>query len=187
RRCQEVIDRCCAMGEQSPIESIHDVGAGGLSNAFPELVNDAGRGAVFQLRDIPNAEPGMSPMEIWCNEAQERYVLVVSRERLAAFEAICQRERCPYAVAGRVTDEPDLVVEDRHFGDRPVEIPLNVLLGKPPKMTRSFERTPVRAAAVSLDAIDVHEAVRRVLLLPTVADKTFLVTIGDRTVSGLVA
>ncbi len=187
RRCQEVIDRCSAMGEQSPIESIHDVGAGGLSNAFPELVNDAGRGAVFQLRDIPNAEPGMSPMEIWCNEAQERYVLVIARSRLNAFEALCQRERCPYAVVGRVTQEPDLVVEDRHFDDRPVDIPLNVLLGKPPKMTRTFERTPVRAAAVSLDAIDVHEAVRRVLLLPTVADKTFLVTIGDRTVSGLVA
>src|SRR5690606_23838753 len=128
RRCQEVIDRCSAMGEQSPIESIHDVGAGGLSNAFPELVNDAGRGAVFQLRDIPNAEPGMSPMEIWCNEAQERYVLVVSRERLGAFEALCKRERCPYAVVGHVTEAPNLVVEDRHFGDRPVEIPLNVLL-----------------------------------------------------------
>lgn len=187
RRCQEVIDRCCALGEESPIESIHDVGAGGLSNAFPELVNDAERGGVFELRKIPNLEPGMSPMEIWCNEAQERYVLVISKERLATFEALCERERCPYAVVGEVTSERQLVVKDDQFENEPVDIPLNVLLGKPPKMTRSFTRQQLNARGLDVTGITVEEAAKRVLLLPTVADKTFLITIGDRTVTGLVS
>lgn len=187
RRCQEVIDRCCALGEESPIESIHDVGAGGLSNAFPELVNDAERGGVFQLRKIPNLEPGMSPMEIWCNEAQERYVLVIAKDRLATFEALCERERCPYAVVGEVTSERQLVVEDDRFDNKPVDLPLNVLLGKPPKMTRSFTRRQLNAKGLDLSGITVEEAAKRVLMLPTVADKTFLITIGDRTVTGLVS
>lgn len=187
RRCQEVIDRCCALGSESPIESIHDVGAGGLSNAFPELVNDAERGGRFRLRDIPNAEPGMSPMEIWCNEAQERYVLVVSKERLETFVALCERERCPYAIVGEVTSERQLVVQDERFENNPVDLPLNVLLGKPPKMTRSFTRTEKRAKPFDATGIELTEAAKRVLMLPTVADKTFLVTIGDRTVTGLVA
>lgn len=186
RRCQEVIDRCCAMGTESPIESIHDVGAGGLSNAFPELVNEAERGAVFDLRKIPNMEPGMSPMEIWCNEAQERYVLVVAKSRLAQFVALCERERCPYAVVGEVTAERDLVVKDEQFANNPVELPLNVLLGKPPKMTRAFERQALNAKPFEPAGLDLIEAARRVLMLPTVADKTFLITIGDRTVTGLV-
>ncbi len=187
RRCQEVIDRCCALGDESPIQSIHDVGAGGLSNAFPELVNDAGRGGIFQLRHVPNAEPGMSPMEIWCNEAQERYVLVVSPERLATFVALCERERCPYAVVGEVTTARQLVVADEQFGNRPVDLPLDVLLGKPPKMTRSFSRKTLPAKDLDLLGIELGEAAKRVLMLPTVADKTFLITIGDRTVTGLVS
>jgi phosphoribosylformylglycinamidine synthase len=187
RRCQEVIDRCSALGNDSPIESIHDVGAGGLSNAFPELVNDAERGAIFQLRAVPNAEPGMSPMEIWCNEAQERYVLVIAKDRLDKFVALCERERCPYAVVGEVTAERHLKVQDENFGDNPVDLPLNVLLGKPPKMTRSFARQALRAKGLDTSGIEVAEAAKRVLTLPTVADKTFLITIGDRTVTGLVA
>lgn len=187
RRCQEVIDRCCALGTESPIEAIHDVGAGGLSNAFPELVNEAGRGGRFRLRAVPNAEPGMSPMEIWCNEAQERYVLVVAKSKLSHFEALCKRERCPYAVVGEVTEETQLVVGDEHFANNPVDLPLNVLLGKPPKMTRSFSRVRPRLTALGLEGVDIHDAAKRVLMLPTVGDKSFLITIGDRTVTGLVA
>ena len=187
RRCQEVIDRCSALGNESPIESIHDVGAGGLSNAFPELVNDAERGAIFDLRKVPNAEPGMSPMEIWCNEAQERYVLVIAKARLEKFVALCERERCPYAVVGEVTEERRLVVKDEQFGNNPVDLPLNVLLGKPPKMTRTFNRQTLRTKGLEFGGVEVAEAAKRVLMLPTVADKTFLITIGDRTVTGLVA
>jgi phosphoribosylformylglycinamidine synthase len=187
RRCQEVIDRCCALGTESPIEAIHDVGAGGLSNAFPELVNEAGRGGRFNLRSIPNTERGMSPMEIWCNEAQERYVLVVAKGKLAAFEALCERERCPYAVVGEVTYESHLTVADDQFGNNPVDLPLNVLLGKPPKMTRTFSRSTPLLPALELGSVEIREAVERVLMLPTVGDKSFLVNIGDRTVTGLVA
>ncbi|MGH0034214.1 MAG: phosphoribosylformylglycinamidine synthase [Myxococcota bacterium] len=184
RRCQEVIDRCWAQGDANPILSIHDVGAGGLSNALPELVHDAERGARFELREVPSDEPGMSPLEIWCNESQERYVLAVSQERLAEFEALCARERCPYAVLGRATDDGLLRVDDRHFANRPIDLPLSVLLGKPPRMKRDvrtgdFERRPFDASALDLAA-----AAERVLQLPTVGDKTFLVTIGDRTVGG---
>src|SRR5262249_38501264 len=143
RRCQEVIDACWALGPENPIVSIHDVGAGGLSNALPELVNDAGRGATFSLRDVPNAEPGMSPLEIWCNEAQERYVLAVEKDALERFERLCARERAPYAVIGRATEEQRLRVDDAHFGNRPIDVPLSVILGKPPKMTRRAEHVAV--------------------------------------------
>ena len=187
RRCQEVIDRCWARGEDSPILFIHDVGAGGLSNALPELVHDADRGGRFELRSVPNDEPGRTPLEIWCNEAQERYVLAIAAERLAEFEAICRRERCPYAVVGQATGETHLTLADAHFGDSPIDIPMQLLFGKPPRMHRDVVReTPPRAPLKS-DTIDIAEAARRVLSLPTVADKTFLITIGDRSVTGLVA
>jgi phosphoribosylformylglycinamidine synthase len=187
RRCQEVIDRCWARGEANPIVSIHDVGAGGLSNALPELVNDSKRGALFDLRAVPSDEPGMSPLEIWCNEAQERYVLALAPERLAEFEALCKRERCPFAVVGHATDDGKLRLTDGLLKQQPIDMPLSVLLGKPPKMTRKAEKG--RAPATPFDplAIDVREAAMRLLRLPTIADKTFLVTIGDRTVGGLVA
>ena len=187
RRCQEVIDRCVALGEATPILSIHDVGAGGLSNALPELVNDAGRGARLELRRIPNDEPGMSPMEIWCNESQERYVLAIDADRLAAFEAICARERCPHAVLGEATDAPELVVEDELLGGAPIRMPLEVLLGKPPKLAIDARRVAPPRAPFDTAGIDLDEAVDRVLRLPSVAAKQFLVTIGDRSVGGLVA
>ncbi|HVU04385.1 MAG TPA: phosphoribosylformylglycinamidine synthase [Polyangiaceae bacterium] len=187
RRCQEVIDACWALGEQNPIVSIHDVGAGGLSNALPELVNDSGRGARFELRSVPNDEPGMTPLEIWCNEAQERYVLALSETGLARFEAFCARERCPYAVVGRATAEGRLVVSDEHFQNSPIDMPLSVLLGKPPKMRRVAEHGAFTPRPFDPAGMDVHEATLRVLRLPTVADKTFLVTIGDRSVTGLVS
>jgi len=187
RRCQEVIDRCWALGAANPILAIHDVGAGGLSNALPELVNDSGRGARFSLRAIPSDEPSMSPLELWCNEAQERYVLGIAPDRLAAFQALCARERCPQAVLGVTTDDGRLVVEDAHFGDTPVDMPLGVLLGKPPRMTRDVRRAGPPAPVFDTAGIELPDAVARVLRLPTVADKTFLITIGDRTVGGLVA
>jgi phosphoribosylformylglycinamidine synthase len=174
------------MGENNPIVSIHDVGAGGLSNAMPELVHDAGRGARFELRTIPNDDPGMSPMEIWCNEAQERYVLAISAARLAEFEALCERERCPYAVIGEATEEQQLVLGDGHFDNTPIDIPMEVLLGKPPKMLREVHHKSVHKPDFDTSGIDLMEAALRVLRLPTVGDKTFLVTIGDRTVTGLV-
>jgi phosphoribosylformylglycinamidine synthase len=187
RRCQEVIDRCWAQGRDNPIVSIHDVGAGGLSNALPELVHESRRGARFELRRVPNDEPGMSPLEIWCNEAQERYVLALAPEGLAAFEALCRRERCPFAVLGHATADGRLTVDDAHFGNQPIDMPLEVLLGKPPKMVRDVKRAPAPRVAFDPTGITVAEAARRVLLLPTVADKSFLITIGDRTVTGLVA
>ncbi len=187
RRCQEVIDRCNAQGAASPILFIHDVGAGGLSNALPELVHDGGRGGRFELRRVPNADPGMSPMEIWCNEAQERYVLAIDPARLAEFEAICARERCPYAVVGAATDDARLILEDAEFGTVPIEMPLSLLLGKPPQMRRDVTSVTAVGDRLDLAAIDLAEAVRRVLRLPTVAAKGFLITIGDRSVGGLVA
>jgi len=187
RRCQEVIDRAWQLGDDNPIVSIHDVGAGGLSNALPELVNDSGRGARFELRKIPNDEPSMSPLELWCNESQERYVLAILPEDLPRFEALCARERCPYAVLGHATDDGLLTVDDAHFGNQPIALPLQVLLGKPPKMTRTAETGAFSPDSDDLSGIDLNEAARRVLQLPTVADKTFLITIGDRTVTGLVA
>jgi phosphoribosylformylglycinamidine synthase len=187
RRCQEVIDRCAALGEQSPIASIHDVGAGGLSNAFPELVHESERGARLELRQVPSDEPGMSPLEIWCNEAQERYVLGIHPERMQTFAALCARERCPYAVVGETTDDGRLVVSDRQLGERPIDMPLSVLLGKPPKMVRDVTSGAFEPQRFDRSGIALAEAIERVLRLPTVADKTFLVTIGDRSVGGLVA
>ena len=185
RRAQEVIDRCWQLGQGNPIIAIHDVGAVGLSNAFPELVNDAGRGAIFELRDVPLEEHGMSPLQIWCNESQERYVLSVLPEDLDKFRAICERERCPFAVVGTATDDGRLQVRDELFGNSPVDLPLNVLLGKPPKTTRTDETQKQPAQAFSAAQYDLKESAYRVLRLPAVAAKNFLITIGDRTVGGM--
>ncbi|MFW6093555.1 MAG: phosphoribosylformylglycinamidine synthase [Pseudomonadota bacterium] len=187
RRCQEVIDACCERGDGNPIRLIHDVGAGGLSNALPELVKDAGVGGRFDLRQIPNADPGMSPLEIWCNEAQERYVLGVAPELMEDFAAICERERCPYAVVGEATAEARLEVRDPHFDNVPVDLPMSVLFGKPPQMQRSFRREPPATTPLQLGGPPLGEAVARVLQFPAVASKQFLVTIGDRSITGLVA
>jgi phosphoribosylformylglycinamidine synthase len=186
RRCQEVIDRCWALGDENPISFIHDVGAGGVSNALPELVNDGGRGGRFNLRKVPNDEPGMSPLEIWCNESQERYVLAVPASRIDLFRQLCERERCPFAVVGEATEERRLVLEDPHFGNTPIDMPLEVLLGKPPRMHR--KETSLRRTLQPLDLgqLTLAEAVRRVLVHPTVADKTFLIAIGDRSLGGLI-
>ncbi|MCA2014506.1 phosphoribosylformylglycinamidine synthase [Vibrio tritonius] len=187
RRCQEVIDRCWQLGEANPIAFIHDVGAGGISNALPELVDDGGRGGKFQLRDVPNDEPGMSPLEIWCNESQERYVLAVAPENMERFDAICKRERAPYAVVGTATEERHLTLEDSHFDNTPIDMPMDILLGKPPKMSREATTAKVTGTAVDRSDIEINDAVDRVLRLPAVAEKTFLITIGDRSVTGLVA
>lgn len=187
RRCQEVIDKCWQLGEQNPIAFIHDVGAGGLSNAFPELVDDGGRGGKFELRNVPNDEPGMAPHEIWCNESQERYVLAVAQENLPLFEQICQRERAQYAVIGTATEERHLTVSDNHFDNNPVDLPLEVLLGKAPKMHRDVQSKQAKGQALDTSNITVKEAVKRLLNLPAIAEKTFLITIGDRSVTGLVA
>ncbi len=186
RRCQEVIDRCWQMGDDNPIVSIHDVGAGGLSNAMPELVNDAGRGARFELRAIPNDEPGMSPMEIWCNESQERYVMAIKPEDMERFAELCDRERAPYAVIGEATAEQELVLGDGHFDNTPIDMPLEVLLGKPPKMLRDVHHKPFHKPDFETQKIDIRDAAYRLMHLPTIADKTFLITIGDRTVTGTV-
>ncbi len=186
RRCQEVIDQCWQLGADNPVISIHDVGAGGLSNAMPELVNDSARGARFELRTIPCDEPGMSPMEIWCNEAQERYVMAVSSEKLSRFVAICERERCPWAVIGEATEERQLIVGDGYFDNTPIDMPLEVLLGKPPKMLREAHHYPFHKQEFQTDGIDIRDAAYRVLRLPSVADKSFLITIGDRSVTGQV-
>ncbi len=187
RRAQEVIDRCWQLGDKNPILSIHDVGAGGISNAFPELVNDAKVGATFQLRDVHNEEPGMSPRELWSNEAQERYVMAVLPENLEAFKAICARERAPFSIVGHATAERHLTVADSHFDNKPVDMDLSVLLGKPPKMTRDVKSVTKKINAFDTSSIDFKDAVARVLRLPGVADKTFLITIGDRSVTGLIA
>ncbi|MEQ4923237.1 phosphoribosylformylglycinamidine synthase [Proteus hauseri] len=187
RRCQEVIDRCWQLGSDNPILFIHDVGAGGLSNAMPELVNDGGRGGRFELRDVLNDEPGMSPLEIWCNESQERYVLAVSPEKMPLFDALCQRERAPYAVIGEATQERDLVLNDAHFDNQPIDMPLDILLGKAPKMLRDVKTLKTAGDYLERKEIDLKDAVYRVLHLPAVAEKTFLITIGDRTVTGMVA
>ncbi|WP_153714910.1 phosphoribosylformylglycinamidine synthase [Eikenella corrodens] len=185
RRAQEVIDRCWQLGAANPIIAIHDVGAGGLSNAFPELVNDAGRGAVFKLRDVPLEEHGLTPLQIWCNEAQERYVLSILEKDLDTFRAICERERCPFAVVGTATDDGHLQVRDDLFANKPVDLPLNVLLGKPPKTTRTDKTHQQPEKPFSGSHIDLKEAAYRVLQLPAVAAKNFLINIGDRSVGGL--
>ena len=187
RRCQEVIDRCWQMGDDNPICFIHDVGAGGLSNAMPELVKDGGRGGRFELRDIPSDEPGMSPLEIWCNESQERYVMAVAPENLEQFDALCRRERCPYAVIGEATEAHHLELGDSYFDDRPVDLPMDVLFGKPPRMHRSVSRSSFTKPIFDSTKIDLNDAVSRVLRLPSVGSKSFLITIGDRTITGLVA
>ena len=187
RRCQEVIDRCWGLGEHNPIAFIHDVGAGGLSNALPELVKDGGRGGRFELRAVPNDEPGMTPLEIWCNESQERYVLAVEPEELSRFEAICERERCPYAVVGEATEAEHLLVADSQFDNAPVDIPMSVLFGKPPKMHRQTSRRPPVTDQFDASAVSLAESLERVLTFPAVASKSFLITIGDRSVTGMVA
>ncbi len=187
RRCQEVIDRCIAYGENNPVLSVHDVGAGGLSNAFPELVDDAGLGARFDLRKIPSAETGMTPLEIWSCEAQERYVFAIDAKRLEAFIALCERERCPYAVVGESTDDGQLHVGDQVLGESPVDIPMDLLLGKVPKITRDVTRARFGGAALDTQQIALNDAIERVLQLPSVASKNFLITIGDRSITGMVA
>ncbi|CFR10496.1 phosphoribosylformylglycinamidine synthase [Yersinia frederiksenii] len=186
RRCQEVIDRCWQLGDHNPILFIHDVGAGGLSNAMPELVSDGGRGGRFELRDILNDEPGMSPLEVWCNESQERYVLAVAPAQMAQFDEICRRERAPYAVIGEATEEMHLTLNDRHFDNQPIDMPLDVLLGKTPKMLRDVTRLQAQGEALQRTEISIADAVKRIMHLPAVAEKTFLITIGDRTVTGMV-
>jgi phosphoribosylformylglycinamidine synthase len=186
RRCQEVIDRCWALGEANPVLSIHDVGAGGLSNALPELVHGSGRGATLRLRDIPSDDPALSPMEIWCNEAQERYVLAVHPDRLEGFQRLCERERAPFAVIGAADGSGNLRLDDALFDTTPIAMPLEMLLGKPPRLHRDVTHRPRRPLPLSMADISVAESVRRVLQLPAVADKRFLITIGDRSVSGLV-
>jgi phosphoribosylformylglycinamidine synthase len=185
RRAQEVIDRCWALGEANPILSIHDVGAGGLSNAVPEIAHNAQRGAHLDLRAAPSEDSGMSPREIWCNEAQERYVLAIARDSLERFKALCERERCPFAVLGQATADGRLLVEDPKLGERPVDVDLQVILGKPPKMLRDVKRLARKGGEFSLDGLELKDAAYRVLRHPAVADKTFLISIGDRTVGGL--
>jgi len=218
RRAQEVINHCWQQGDKNPILAIHDVGAGGLSNAFPELTNDAGRGARFDLRAVPLEESGLAPKEIWCNESQERYVLAIAPESLAQFQAFCERERCPFAVVGVATEERHLVVGDVDLplpllgeggdgglradttsagapppqpspsgggSEHPVNMPMNVLLGKPPKMHRDVKTVARAPQPLDLTGMDVEKAVIDVLSHPTVASKRFLITIGDRTVGGL--
>lgn len=185
RRAQEVIDRCWQLGSANPIISIHDVGAGGLSNAFPELVNDAGRGAIFELRKVPLEEHGLTPLQIWSNESQERYVLSILEKDLETFRAICERERCPFAVVGTATDDGHLQVRDDLFDNNPVDLPMNVLLGKPPKTTRSDNKVMPSEKAFDTSALDLRESAYRVLRLPAVASKNFLITIGDRSVGGM--
>ena len=187
RRAQEVIDRCWQRGEANPILSVHDVGAGGISNAMPELAHGAGLGAKFELRDVPSLEPGMSPREIWCNEAQERYVLAIAPESLPLFKRLCERERCPFAVVGTATDDGHLTVTDRHFGNKAVDMEMDVLLGKPPRMTRDVVHQTPTLKPFTAGGFNLNEAAYRVLRHPTVASKSFLITIGDRTVGGYTA
>ncbi len=186
RRCQEVIDQCWQLGEHNPIAFIHDVGAGGYSNAFPELAKDGGCGAYFELRNINSDEPGMSPLEIWCNEAQERYVMAIQPEDLQAFEDICQRERCPYAIVGEATAEDHIVLNDTHFETKAVDLPMSILFGKPPKMHRTAETREYKTQPLKLGGVTVYDAAERVMQHPSVASKSFLITIGDRSVTGQV-
>ena len=197
RRCQEVMDRCWALAgndidvsnggkDGNPIVSLHDVGAGGLSNAMPELVNDHEMGAHLNLRKIPSLEAGMSPMAIWSNEAQERYVLAIHPESEAQFDAICARERCPYAILGTATDVRQLILDDELLDDQPVDMPMQVLLGGTPQMKRSFSRTETTLPALELDKVNLAESITDVLRHPTVASKSFLISIGDRSITGMV-
>ena len=186
RRCQEVIDRCWYLGEDSPIRSIHDVGAGGLSNAIPELLDDAGLGGDLELRRLHIDHPGMSPMEIWCNESQERYVLSIIPERLQVFEDLCRRERCPYVIIGTAKAEQQLAVNDSHFNNAPIDIPMQLLFGKAPKKHINVVQRAGVEKALHFDSSELNENLNQVLAFPAVASKKYLITIGDRTVSGLI-
>ncbi|QTN25556.1 phosphoribosylformylglycinamidine synthase [Rhizobacter sp. AJA081-3] len=185
RRAQEVINHCWALGESNPILAIHDVGAGGISNAFPELVDGAGKGARFDLSKVPLEETGLAPKEIWCNESQERYVMAVRADALPLFQAMCDRERCPFAIVGTATDAKQLVLEEPGNDDKPIDMPMEVLLGKPPRMHRDVKRVPRTLPALQLDDVALDQVAFDVLRHPTVASKRFLITIGDRTVGGL--
>ncbi len=187
RRCQEVINHCNALGNDTPIVSIHDIGAGGLSNAVPEIIHDCEQGGSFELRKVNSDDKGMSPMQIWCNEAQERYVIAIKPEALELFESFCTREHCLYAVIGEATDEEHLTLSDELYGDKPVDLPMSVLFGKSPKLHRDVTRLETEHKALDFSGIDIKEAVKRVLSFPAVADKSFLIHIGDRSVTGLVA
>ncbi|VAW42013.1 Phosphoribosylformylglycinamidine synthase, synthetase subunit / Phosphoribosylformylglycinamidine synthase, glutamine amidotransferase subunit, partial [hydrothermal vent metagenome] len=186
RRCQEVIDSCWMQSAHSPVRSIHDVGAGGLSNAMPELLDDAGLGGVLELRNLQIDTASMSPMEIWCNESQERYVLSIKPEQITEFTAICQRERCPFAILGKATKKPNLIVTDRHFNDKPVNIPMSLLLGNTPKTFKNITKQQPQLEPFDATNITIEDAVKQILNFPTVASKKYLITIADRTVSGLV-
>ncbi|OYV16630.1 MAG: phosphoribosylformylglycinamidine synthase, partial [Methylococcaceae bacterium NSM2-1] len=187
RRCQEVINHCNSLGNDTPIISIHDIGAGGLSNAVPEIIHDCERGGRFELRNVHNADIGMSPMQIWCNEAQERYVVAIKPESLALFSSFCEREHCLHAVIGVTTEQEHLLLNDALLGDKPVDIPMSVLFGKPPKMHRNVKHVKPKTRELDFSGVDIKEAVKRVLSFPAVADKSFLIHIGDRSVTGLVA
>ncbi|MCJ7462776.1 MAG: phosphoribosylformylglycinamidine synthase, partial [Candidatus Baumannia cicadellinicola] len=186
RRCQEVINSCCQLADQNPILFIHDVGAGGLANALLELIRDGKCGGYFQLRDIPNDEPRMSPLQIWCNESQERYVIAVVPEQLAIFEAICRRERAPFAVIGQATDILNIILDDKYFNTRLIDLSIDTLLGKAPRMIRHVSSLKINNYTLNRKKIVLAEAVKRVLHLPVVADKTFLITICDRSITGMV-
>jgi phosphoribosylformylglycinamidine synthase len=187
RRAQEVIDRCVALGEANPILLIHDVGAGGLSNALPEAIAHSHRGGRIDLRKIPSAESELSPMEIWCNEAQERYVIALMPGSVEQFQALCERERCPFAAVGEITGDGLLKVSDPELGATPVDIPIDALLGKAPRMTRDVRSTSKRGAPLATDGVMLRDSLERLLNLPTIADKSFLITIGDRTVGGMIS
>ena len=187
RRCQEVINHCNSMGNDTPIISIHDIGAGGLSNAVPEIIHDCLRGGQFELRNVHNADKGMSPMQIWCNEAQERYVVAIKPESLPLFNAFCEREHCLHAVIGVATEQEHLLLNDALLGDKPVDIPMSILFGKPPKLHRNARHIKPDTKALDFTGVTLQEAVKRVLSFPAVADKSFLIHIGDRSVTGLVA
>ncbi len=187
RRCQEVINHCNSLGSDTPIVSIHDIGAGGLSNAVPEIIHDCDRGGRFELRKVNIADKGMSPMQIWCNEAQERYVVAIKPESLDLFASFCEREHCLYAVIGEATNEEHLTLNDALLNDKPVNIPMSILFGKPPKMHRHTAHVQPETTALNFNTVDIKDAVARVLSFPAVADKSFLIHIGDRSVTGLVA
>jgi phosphoribosylformylglycinamidine synthase len=186
RRCQEVIDRCWAQGENNPIFSIHDVGAGGLSNAIPELVQGSTRGGNCQLRAIPSDDISMSPLELWCNEAQERYVLALNADRIDDFRILCERERCPWAIIGEATANEQLLINDSHFNNAPIDVPMSLLFGNPPKLMREYIIATLPKLEFDFTQINVLDAALRLLRLPTIANKTFLITISDRTVGGLI-
>ena len=187
RRCQEVLDRCWQRGDSNPILFIHDVGAGGLSNAIPELIKDSGHGGFIELRDIPNAEVAMSPMEIWCNESQERYVMAIGTADLQEFLDICDRERCPVAVVGEITEGSNLKVHDTLFDNYPIDISLDTIFGNTPKTIRKFNKETKRSTEPELIEPEISSLIKKVLRHPAVGSKGFLITIGDRSITGLIS